>query len=291
MKFAEFTVNTDSDKTELVAYFVQKATNSGVTILDANDIPENIEYIDGDTLNKLAVCQVKGYCSPLKVLSIIKKVEKEYFSAFGVYPEITQVMKDDKNYLSEYKKWEKPVKIGEIYISPTPIKENCVVIDSVLAFGNGQHETTALCVEILQEISCKDKTVLDVGCGSGVLGFVAEKMGAKSLYACDYDKESVAATKHNAQINGINCKIAQGNLTKGITQTFDIVVANITAKILLPNSADFYRVTDKKGHLILSGMLNFQVQSIVDAYSVYFDLQNRYDNGEWSALLFRPKNK
>lgn len=291
MIFLEISVKTDSSKTELTAFFVERATGNGAAIFDGNDLPQDCEYIDDATRQTItSTCEVKGFCSVLRCFSAVSKIRRDYFAAYGEYPVIKRTVKNNRGYLSEYKKWEYPVTVGEITVSPSMADApEAIVLDSVLAFGNGQHETTALCIGALQDIDCYGKRVLDVGCGSGILGICALRLGAVSLFARDYDKEAVKATLHNAKINGYSFKVEQGDMVKGITDRFDIVMANITADILMPAAYDLVTVTAQNGFLLLSGMLNTQVEKVLSAFSPYCTLQHCYEKGEWSALLLRIK--
>lgn len=126
------------------------------------------------------------------------------------------------------------------------------------AFGSGLHETTVSCIEAIEGLpSVENKTVLDVGTGTGILSLAALFLGAKSAMAFDTDEDAAASCHQNAAINGLNqsLKVFQGTLDAvKPTAVFDIVLANIYGDIILENSRSLAAHTREGGHLILSGL-------------------------------------
>ena len=145
-----------------------------------------------------------------------------------------------------------------------------VRLDPGLAFGTGTHPTTALCLEWLDSIDLRGKTVVDYGCGSGVLAIAALKLGAARVIAIDNDEQALTATHDNAERNGVADRVelfAPGTSPAG---PFDVVVANILAGALSDLAATFARMLAAHGALALSGILRGQEDELLPAYRADF---------------------
>ena len=120
-----------------------------------------------------------------------------------------------------------------IEYAPAP-HEQVVLLDSNMAFGTGEHETTSMCVELMQEYVNENSVCIDVGCGSGILGISAIKLGAKKAYLTDIDPIAVESSLHNAKLNGVDEKtvIAHSNLLENADVQGDVMMANITGEVL-----------------------------------------------------------
>ena len=139
-------------------------------------------------------------------------------------------------------------------------------IDTKQAFGTGTHETTRMIISALLTIDIKEKRILDCGCGTGILGIAALKLGAAQAVGYDIDEWSVNNSKHNAQINGIdNMQVLHGNVhvLTHVNGIFDIVLANINRNILLADLPAFKEVLSKQGTIILSGFYTEDIPLLV----------------------------
>lgn len=164
-------------------------------------------------------------------------------------------------------------------------------IEAKLAFGTGNHETTRMIVSTLLNNHLYQKRVLDCGCGTGILGIVAAKLGAREVVAYDIDEWSVDNAKHNAKLNGIdNMEVYFGNASviNHINGVFDIILANINRNILLNDMKTFRSVLNDGGLLILSGFYEEDVSTLLTK-AQEFGLQEigkRTDNN-WTCLVFK----
>jgi len=157
-----------------------------------------------------------------------------------------------------------------------------ILLDPGLAFGTGTHPTTALCLEWLDTHPPCDKTVIDYGCGSGILAIAAAKLGASRINATDIDEQALLATHDNMQRNQISEQQIQRYLPEQLPiQTVDLVIANILSGPLLELAGTLLGFLKPKGQLVLSGILASQVDSIVDMYSTHLNQLEIKQSGDW----------
>lgn len=163
-----------------------------------------------------------------------------------------------------------------------------IVIEPKMSFGTGHHQTTWLMVRELFNIDVSEKRVLDMGCGTGILAIVAEKLGAKSLFAVDIDSWAVENTIENITRN--NCSkinVDQGDVEKIKGSTFDIVLANINFNVLMSDICEYAKCLEKDGILLVSGILINDIEAITRmAKSHGFALISDQLLKEWALLKF-----
>ena len=195
-----------------------------------------------------------------------------------------------KDWQEEWMQSSKPMRFGEkLWIYPDHLIDNlegkvCVNLNPGLAFGTGSHPTTRLCLEWLEKSNLDQKSVLDYGCGSGILGISAIKLGAKSVTAIDLDPQAVIASKNNAEKNHVQQEIEITDNNKTIEKNFNIIVANILAKPLIELAPYFYKKLNKEGAICLSGILEGQINIIKDAYLKYFNLSEIKIKDGWVMM-------
>ena len=195
-----------------------------------------------------------------------------------------------KDWQEEWVQSSKPMRFGEkLWIYPDHLIDNlegkvCVNLNPGLAFGTGSHPTTRLCLEWLEKSNLDQKSVLDYGCGSGILGISAIKLGAKSVTAIDLDPQAVIASKNNAEKNHVQQEIEITDNNKKIEKNFNIIVANILAKPLIELAPYFYKKLNKEGAICLSGILEGQINIIKDAYLRYFNLSEIKIKDGWVMM-------
>lgn len=185
----------------------------------------------------------------------------------------------------------KPMRFGKrLWICPSHLAppEPAAInlkLDPGLAFGTGTHPTTALCLEWLDDHSLKNKTIIDYGCGSGILAIAAALLGAKRVYAVDLDPQALSATKANANTNGVMDKldILHSENTDKLKQA-DIVFANILTNTLIALSDTLHANLAKGGQLIMSGILSEQIESIQHCYSRKLKLQPPIIKDGWALI-------
>lgn len=165
-----------------------------------------------------------------------------------------------------------------------------MLLDSNMAFGTGEHETTSMCLKLLQDYITSDSVCIDVGCGSGILGISAIKLGAKYAYLTDIDYVAVESAKHNCEINGVTDKVtvAHANLLDNAEVKGDIMLANITAEILCGLAPSIPKNLKSGGTLILSGIIESRLDMVITAFSAQnLKLEKTVREGEWIALSFK----
>ncbi|MDD1620957.1 MAG: 50S ribosomal protein L11 methyltransferase [Methylococcaceae bacterium] len=161
----------------------------------------------------------------------------------------------------------------------------CMTLDPGLAFGTGTHPTTALCLEWLASQDVKDKVVIDYGCGSGILAVAALLLGASHAHAVDIDPQALTASRYNAEKNRVQDRISYYLPEQFAPIEADIVLANILAKPLIELSAAIAGLVKPGGHLILSGILNEQAESVAEAYRCRgLTMTNAVSQEDWSRL-------
>lgn len=181
---------------------------------------------------------------------------------------------EDKDWVREWMESYQPLQMGEnLWICPSwrePVDKDAVniLLDPGLAFGTGTHPTTAMCLQRLATVDCQGKTVVDYGCGSGILAIAALLLGAKSAVGIDIDPQAITASRENARRNQIEDEHFSLYLPQNmpVIEPADIVLANILAGPLVELSTDIIRMVKPGGLLILSGLLSEQEESILQAY-------------------------
>jgi ribosomal protein L11 methyltransferase len=187
-----------------------------------------------------------------------------------------------------------PMRFGErLWICPTGSQiddEDAVVVnlDPGLAFGTGTHPTTALCLEWLDGIELKGKTLLDYGCGSGVLAIAGLKLGCRSATSMDIDPQAVVAARQNAADNNVAENLLVTGSPDGIEGRFDVVVANILAGPLAQFADSITSTLSSRGMLALSGVLCEQADEVMAVYKAWIEFEEpvfREQDGQiWSRL-------
>lgn len=208
---------------------------------------------------------------------------------------ISKSTEDDDLWKNSYKEHFKKIDLtDEIIIKPSweDVPEGntkkIIELDPGMAFGTGDHATTAMCAEFMQKVGCVGKDILDIGTGSGILAFVADVLGAKNILGVDIDDDAVAVAKENAQINhcGDNVKFQKGDLTKGIDFKADIVVANLMAEIVIMLTASVKKHMNPNAVFISSGILVEKKQKVIDALKDEgFEICETLDRDGWSCIM------
>lgn len=210
---------------------------------------------------------------------------------------------EDKDWEREWMKNYHPIEcannlwIVPNWIEPPKPDATNIIMDPGLAFGTGYHATTRLCLDWLTEQELTDKVIIDYGCGSGILGIAGLLLGAKQVYAVDIDPQAVLATNQNAQRNNVANKI-QAFLPEEFKQfceqqpnilPADIITANILAKPLMSLCPYLATLIKSKGNIVLSGLIESQLEEVNSVYSSYFNLEPAHsfvkqDDSHWQRL-------
>ncbi len=210
-------------------------------------------------------------------------------------PELTWKLVEDSEWKDNWKEYFKPAKITDrIVIKPTwedyerAGDELVIELDPGMAFGTGTHPTTSLCVKLLEKyIEPEKDTVLDVGCGSGILAIASALLGAKGVLAVDIDPTAVEVSKENVELNKLSSQIRvrEGDLTKGLKERADIVAANLMADLVIMLSKDVAAHLKGKSIYISSGILIEKREQVAKAVEECgFHILDILEEGEWCAI-------
>ena len=199
--------------------------------------------------------------------------------------------KENTDWIKTYQESIEPVEAGKFYIFPSwyAPKEGCIniKIDPALAFGSGHHATTFSCLEAISEYVDASKSVVDVGCGSGILGLACKKLGA-SVELCDTDPLSVESCKENFILNEEQYdKLWEGSIDKA-EHRYDVVIANIIADVLRFIAKDLKNACKEEGLLILSGILDKKENLVTESFKD-LTLLKRTLKDEWVTLVYKKE--
>ncbi len=219
-------------------------------------------------------------------------IEKALEEFDGVAMKFVYETKENQDWIQKYKDSIEPIEAGIFYIYPSwySPKEGFVniKIDPALAFGSGHHATTFSCLQALSTLIKPDDTVLDVGCGSGILGLAATKLGA-TVDLCDTDLLSVESTKENFALNNAEYRALWEGSANKTTSNYTIVVANIIADVLKFIPKELKRAVKIEGYLILSGILDKKESSVLPYYQELV-LIDRKLKDEWVTLVYKKQS-
>ena len=310
-KFIEITVSTTHIGGELISDLLWEYTDLGVVINDIEDVialardGRAWDYADESIFKADKTVLVKAYFPIDEAKEKISAFEKALYQMKENSPldlgtlETTKREIDGDLWREQWKEHFKPIPIGKVVIVPEWINyqekqgEIKILLDSNMAFGTGEHETTSMCVEMLEKYVSKDDTVLDVGCGSGILGISASKLGAKKVIMTDIDECAVVATEHNMKLNGVtNGVVMLKNLLDDNTVKGDVIACNIMAEVLIFFAPHIGNNLNNNGVIILSGILVERLEAVKKAYlDAGFEFVEQKIKGEWSALVVKKGNK
>ena len=312
MKFTELTVHTTTEGSELIADIMWRYTGYGVAISDVKDVialqkdkSQYWDYMeDGLADDSSGDVMVKAFIALGDTDKVVpekrRDIEDMAANCAGALPlgslEMTKREIEGDDWIEIWRTHFRPIHLGAIVVVPEWIEynkqdgEEIVKLDNNMAFGTGEHETTSMCIELLQQYLTPDSVCIDVGCGSGILGISAIKLGAKYAYLTDIDAVAVESAKHNALLNGVSEKltVARSNLLDDSTLKADIMLANITADILENLAPSIPKNLKEGGTLILSGIIDCKLDRVIEVYSAQgLTLDKKVKKGEWNALAFR----
>lgn len=312
MKFIELTVHTTSEGSELIADIMWRYTSYGVAISDVKDVialqrdkSSYWDYMDEELIaENSGDVMVKAFIAISDADAVLpqirKDIEETVENCAGALPlgtlETTKREIEGDDWIEIWRNHFRPIHLGNVVVVPEWIAydkkdgEEIVKLDNNMAFGTGEHETTSMCVELLQKYITPESVCIDVGCGSGILGISAVKLGAKFAYLTDIDAVAVESAKHNSELNGVTEKvvIARSDLLEDSSLKGDIMLANITADILERLAPSIPKNLKSGGTLILSGIINEKLERVVEVYSAQgLTLSEKVNKGEWNALAFK----
>lgn len=301
---------------ELCAYLLDIGIK-GFVIKDSNDFQEfldnksgNWDYIDEDLMN-LSNCETsitiyipddtQGAEMIISLKSLLKNLKaNDVQGRFGrLELEFSNVKEED--WANNWKQYFKPLKVGnKLLIKPSWEEYNntdnrtILEIDPASSFGTGQHNTTKLCLEFLENCLNVGDKVLDLGCGSGILSIGAMLLGADSVTAVDIEDHSVKTAIENAQKNGISTDkytaycgniIDDEELSNRLGTGYDIITANIVADVLIAMKDYFYKYLKDDGILIISGIIDSRKNQVInEVVSANFKVVDIKELDNWVSV-------
>ena len=296
MKFQHITVKTTHDYADLVASAMFDAGAEGVEILDSEDLRELLrsdtvwDYVDENLLVADPVVRVSAVTAIGNAgFSASLADELDALAERGAYiGEVESRVIDDEDWANEWKKYFKPIVTDSVTVVPTWIAyspregEKLLRLDPGMAFGTGEHATTRMCLELMRAAG---RSVIDVGCGSGILGIAAAITGAKSVYMCDIDPQAVKAARNNAELNGVVCEIEQADLL-ATSRRAELILANLTADLLIRMAPSVREHLEEGGKPVVSGIIAERLDEVKDAFSrLGYKIEKEAAEGDWRALV------
>jgi len=275
-EFRQLTVLAAGNQVELLEELLFLADAQAVTLVDDGDAPIFEPPVGSHPV--WPQTQVQALFYDVRPDSEILGDLATYFQRANLLIELPKELTPlpDQDWVRASLDQFQPIKIGGFWVKPSwnedPIPPNLTVLnlDPGLAFGTGMHPTTQLCLEWLSANDLSGQTVMDFGCGSGILGVAAGCLGASQVTGLDIDPQALLATEHNASLNDL---VVETLLPDQIPScTFDVVVANILANPLIELANTLNNLTQPGGKIIMAGLLNEQADQVRASYpNIHFD--------------------
>lgn len=317
MEWTEVKIYTSTEAIDLVCAKLMDIGINGFSILDAEDFNEFLankdgkwDYIDEDLMG-LTGCETcitvylpgnsQGADMLLSVRAMLSELKAtDMGNAYGrLEAELSNIREED--WANNWKQYFKPIRVGQkLVIKPSweeldDAQDRIILeIDPASSFGTGQHHTTRLCLELLEKSMKAGDTILDLGCGSGILSIGAMLLGAESAVAVDIEENSATTAKENAVKNNIPddkyttyCGniITDTALADKIDGKYNIIVANIVADVLIAMKDFFARYLADDGVLIISGIIEIRMNEVVEAVeSAGFKMTESNISEGWVAV-------
>ncbi|HZJ78882.1 MAG TPA: 50S ribosomal protein L11 methyltransferase [Clostridia bacterium] len=307
MDWTEITISVDAFDLDKASAIASMTVPYGIYIEDYRTLEQDAEemaheeLIDEQLLEKdRTTGLIHVYISPQENPQEAIGFLRERFHAEDIDYEIKTSICKNKDWENNWKVYFKPVPIGErLLIRPVWVDDYnadgriVLNLEPGVAFGTGTHSTTSLSIKALENVITPEKTVLDIGCGSGILSVASVLLGAKSAQGVDIDSLAVKTARKNAELNNINpqkCSFIEGNLADKISGKFDVIVANIVADVIIEFSADVAKYMNPNAVFLTSGIIDIRENDVLKAFEKHgFKVQKRHEENNW--LCFECKLK
>lgn len=303
MDWTELSLNTNALGAEVVSEYLCANGAKGTQIIDRADIPDPDkphgywELIDPMLLDDMpeSVVVKAWFPKDKDILSLLEGVRTLPalcgFDLGSLSPSYQQVA--EKDWSEYWKQFYKPFRMGQrLVVKPSwedyqAEKQDLVMeLDPGMAFGTGSHETTALCVELIEQYAAGG-SFLDIGTGSGILSIAAAKLGVQPITAVDIDPVAVEVARENVRRNGLDKKITviQGDLTQGLDGVYDMAVANILADVILILLPSLRLVLKPGGIFLCSGVIKDREQDVLDGLQQWgYTVLTTRQKKDWCAI-------
>lgn len=304
MKWVELTLITSQEAREAAAEILYRRGASGVVVEDselpvlADDVEDYVHGTSQISLDEVHITAYfpEGHFGPHAVESV--RLELAALADFGLDPgraEIRLGHIEEEEWATAWKQYYRPLPIGRrLLVKPSwesaldYAGRQVIELDPGMAFGTGTHATTAMCMELLEDLPVLGKRVLDLGTGSGILAVTAALLGAQSVTALDYDPVAVRVARENIALNGFADRISvqESDLFAAAFGKYDIIVANIVAGIITRALPDVGQYLAPQGVLVASGIILDKEDGVLAALlEAGLTVRDRRECDEWVALV------
>ena len=303
--WTELIITVPAQDVERAGDIAQMVVPYGIYIEDYSHLEQeaweiaHIDLIDEELLQKdrtkgLVHIYISPEANPAEAISFLE----ERYRACGIDFSLSTANCVEEDWINNWKKYFHPIPVGnKLLIRPTweeaPDTGRIVLhLEPGLAFGTGTHETTRLCLELLEQYVSPGCDVLDVGCGSGILSVAALLLGAQKAVGVDIDELAVKTAVENAQINEVSGRFTAicGNLTEQVSGQYQVVVANIVADVIISLTQDIPAYLSPDAVYLMSGIIDSRESDVLAALAPQFEVIGRREEKGWVALAAKRKN-
>ena len=303
MKWIEASIETKTEEIDELCEFLTLEGVDAISIEDEKDFQSFLknnkqywDYVDQELLIKyLGTSRIKFYLEDsINGQQLLLRIKQKLNRAMETHTI------DDQDWENSWQKFYQPIEIGKKllitpeWLNPNPGKRKILRLDPGLAFGTGSHPTTQMCLTAMEKIPLRGKKVLDIGCGSGILGIGAMVLGAARVDGCDVDPLAPDAARSNAKLNGIsleNYRITAGDilndrkLQQKYEKKYDLVLANIVADVILKLSPMVKNYMFKDGSYICSGIIEERADEVEDCLNSLYYVRSHVKQEEWHCFV------
>lgn len=302
MSFIEVQFHTKKEEVDKYSNYLTKIGSLAITVSEPDDIEFNEILVDSnESLNKLDnedklwdISKITGLFKGNLDEQLLNLQLQHLLEPFELNSlKISKLV--DEDWQNSWRDQFKPITFNnKITICPSWCEPNKntinIILDPGMAFGTGTHPTTAMCIQFLTEVNLENTNIIDYGCGSGILGLAALKLGAEKAYLTDCCQDAIDATHKNFSINGI----ASYNYFVSLPEDFPNIKANITIANILTNpllelAPTLAEHTKANGIIALSGLLIRQIEQIQQAYAPYFYDFEQKTQENWAFLTAKRR--
>lgn len=303
--WTEIKISVSADDIDKASDIANVVVPYGIYIEDYRTLEEEVEeiahidLIDEDLLKKdRSRAFVHIYLEPDVQPSEAVAFLSERYNAEGIDHSIELLDCAEEDWRNNWKKYFNPIPVGEKLLIRPSWREDydagerkVLSIDPGLAFGTGGHETTRLCLEMCEKYLKEGDSVLDVGCGSGILGIATLLLGAKNAVGVDIDATAARTAKENAEINGVGDKFTAicGSFTEKVEGKYDIVLANIVADAIMFLSEGVKDFMKDNAVYVMSGIIDTRADEVKQSVSRYFDIIEEHLENGWVCFAAKAK--
>lgn len=292
MKWIELSVVADGELIDPLVQIFDRYSKNGVVL---ENVKENSGHLNNAT-------KVRTYLNTETNYEIIFNqidIGVRLLSHVGVVSRLSKRVVDEKEWHESWKKHFSILEIGKTlaivpsWLNSKEVDRKVIIeLDPGMAFGTGHHPTTRMCLEMLEILVKPEDAILDLGCGSGILSIASAKMGSEKVIGIDNDETAVKVAMENIEINGISksVSILTGSIPNKDMSKYsnDIIVANISSKIILDLSIEITEHLKPGGHLIVSGFLDINESEIINKFKeLNLSVLSRLSTVDWVALSLR----